>query len=278
MQPTDSQTTYPPTNSGRSIQVLNVSKLFKRGTLQIEALSDVNLEIKSNEFVSLIGPSGCGKSTLLKAIAGLQLPSSGSVLVDGKEVRAPMTTCGMAFQKPTLLPWRTVQQNMTLPYELSGHRDRKIQKARISELLEVTGLQDFAGHFPKELSGGMEQRVAIARSLVLRPNLLLMDEPFGALDEFTREDLNEELLRVWQEEPKTVVFVTHSISEAVFLSDRIVIMSARPGRIHSVIDVGLKRPRVSDLRTSPEFTSLVNRTRKELDSAQYRRTGESHGE
>ncbi|TQM11571.1 ABC transporter ATP-binding protein [Pseudonocardia kunmingensis] len=248
-----------------SISVAGVSKVFRRGKLTITALQDANLEIGAGQFVSLLGPSGCGKSTLLKAIAGLQPPSSGAVRVDGRPVTAPLTDAGVAFQKPTLLPWRTVTENISLPFHVSGSISREEGARRVERLLEITGLQDFAHHYPRELSGGMEQRVAIARSLVLSPGLLLMDEPFGALDEFTREDLNEELLRIWSAEPKTVVFVTHSISEAVFLSDRIAVMSARPGRIFDVFDVDLPRPRTSATRTAPEFNEIVAHTRRVLD-------------
>ena len=250
-----------------AISVEGVSKVFRRKNMTITALQDADLEIGAGRFVSLIGPSGCGKSTLLKAIAGLQPPSTGAVRVDGERVTVPLAEAGVAFQKPTLLPWRTVTENISLPFNVSGSISKEEGARRVDRLLEITGLQDFAQHYPRELSGGMEQRVAIARSLVLRPGLLLMDEPFGALDEFTREDLNEELLRIWAAEPKTVVFVTHSISEAVFLSDQIVVMSARPGRIFDVFDVHVPRPRTAETRTSPEFNELVAHTRRVLDQA-----------
>ena len=249
------------------VSVEGVSKIFRRKRLEIHALSETSAEFKQGEFVSLIGPSGCGKSTLLKLIAGLDSPSSGEVRVGGEVVSGTLPTASVAFQKPTLLSWRNVTDNILLPIEIRGGRPTKADRAYASELIEMMGLQDFASHYPRELSGGMEQRAAIARSLITRPELLLMDEPFGALDEFTREDLNEELLRLWGAEPKTVIFVTHSISEAVFLSDRIVVMSARPGRIVDVIDVDLPRPRSARTRTSPEFNELVRRGRVSLEAA-----------
>lgn len=250
-----------------SVDIDNVVKIFRRNRLSIQALSETSVQFREGEFVSLIGPSGCGKSTLLKLIAGLDTPTSGQVVVGGSPVHKPLATASVAFQKPTLLPWRTVMENILLPIEVRNGRAKPEDREYATQLIEMMGLQDFASHYPKELSGGMEQRAAIARSLVTRPELLLMDEPFGALDEFTREDLNEELLNLWQAEPKTVVFVTHSISEAVFLSDRIMVMSARPGRISEVIDVDLPRPRTAAIRTSPEFNELVRRGRVSLEAA-----------
>lgn len=249
------------------VSVDGVSKVFRRKRLEIHALSETNVEFEQGEFVSLIGPSGCGKSTLLKLIAGLDTPTSGQIRAGGEVVSGTLPSASVAFQKPTLLSWRNVTDNILLPIEIRNGRPSKADRAYAAELIEMMGLQDFASHYPRELSGGMEQRAAIARSLITRPDLLLMDEPFGALDEFTREDLNEELLRLWNAEPKTVIFVTHSISEAVFLSDRIVVMSARPGRIVDVIDVDLPRPRSARTRTSPEFNELVRRGRVSLEAA-----------
>lgn len=250
-----------------AVSVEGVSKVFRRNRLEIQALSETSVEFAQGEFISLIGPSGCGKSTLLKLIAGLDVPTRGEVRVAGQVVKKPLRSASVSFQKPTLLPWRNVVDNVLLPIEMRNGRPSKADREYAMQLIEMMGLQDFATHYPRELSGGMEQRAAIARSLVTRPELLLMDEPFGALDEFTREDLNEELLSLWQTEPKTVVFVTHSISEAVFLSDRIVVMSARPGRIVDVIDVNLPRPRNADTRTSPEFNELVRQGRLSLEAA-----------
>ena len=250
-----------------AVEVDSVVKTFRRNRLEIQALSETSVDFREGEFISLIGPSGCGKSTLLKLIAGLDSPTRGEVRVDGTVVTKPLRSASVSFQKPTLLPWRNVIDNILLPIEVRDGRPAAQDRAYAAQLIEMIGLQDFTNHYPKELSGGMEQRAAIARSLVTRPELLLMDEPFGALDEFTREDLNEELLNLWEAEPKTVVFVTHSISEAVFLSDRIMVMSARPGRIVDVIDVDLPRPRTADLRTSPAFNELVRQGRLSLEAA-----------
>ncbi|MGW4797361.1 ABC transporter ATP-binding protein [Nonomuraea sp. NPDC004297] len=243
-----------------------VAKTFTRRGTTVQALEHTDLDIAPGEFVSLIGPSGCGKSTLLKLIAGLLEPSAGTISVDGTPVTEPLAQVGIAFQKPTLLRWRTVLDNVCLPLDIAGDKGPDGRR-RARQLLEMIGLAAFEKHYPRELSGGMEQRVAIARSLVSRPSLLLMDEPFGALDEFTREDLNDELLGVWQREPKTVVFVTHSISEAVFLSDRIVVMSARPGRVHADIQVPLPRPRDRGLRDEPKFYETIRHVRAALDEA-----------
>ncbi|GAA5051720.1 NitT/TauT family transport system ATP-binding protein [Thermocatellispora tengchongensis] len=249
-----------------AIGIRDVSKVFTRRGATVRALEHASLDIAPGEFVSLIGPSGCGKSTLLKLIAGLLEPSAGTVTVDGAPVTGPLPQVGVAFQKPTLLRWRTVLDNVCLPLVIDGDR-RPESREHARRLLEMMGLAGFEKHYPREMSGGMEQRVAIARSLVNRPSLLLMDEPFGALDEFTREDLNDELLGVWQREPKTVVFVTHSISEAVFLSDRIVVMSARPGRIHASLPVPLPRPRGRELRDDPAFYEAIRDVRAVLDEA-----------
>ena len=249
-----------------AIGIRDVSKSFTRRGAAVQALEHTELDIAPGEFVSLIGPSGCGKSTLLKLVAGLLEPTTGSVTVDGRQVTEPLPQVGVAFQKPTLLRWRTVLDNVCLPLVIDGDR-RPESREHAKRLLEMMGLAGFEKHYPRELSGGMEQRVSIARSLVNRPSLLLMDEPFGALDEFTREDLNDELLGMWQREPKTVVFVTHSISEAVFLSDRIVVMSARPGRVHATVPVPLPRPRGRELRDDPEFYEAIRYVRSVLDEA-----------
>lgn len=256
-----------PADHHAGVNIDSVTKEFRRKRLKIQALSETSAHIGENEFVSLIGPSGCGKSTLLKLIAGLETPTSGTVTVNGTPVNGPHSTASVAFQKPTLLSWRNVTENILLPIEIRDGKVGQKHKDYAAELIQMMGLQDFASHYPKELSGGMEQRAAIARSLITRPELLLMDEPFGALDEFTREDLNEELLKLWEAEPKTVVFVTHSISEAVFLSDRIVVMSARPGRIADIIDVDLPRPRTAETRTTDEFNEYVRIGRLSLEAA-----------
>jgi len=252
--------------SAASVHVRGLTKTFVRRKRRIEALAPTDLHIEPGEFVSLIGPSGCGKSTLLKILAGLLEPSDGHVSINDRAVTEPPPEVSVAFQKPTLLPWRTVLDNVCLPAHIArSSKADAVRKAR--ELLRSMGLEAFERHYPRELSGGMEQRVSIARSLLNSPTLLLMDEPFGALDEFTREDLNDELISVWQREPKTVVFVTHSISEAVFLSDRIVVMSARPGRVHSIVDVDLPRPRERSLRNTDEFYAAVRDVRVLLEDA-----------
>ncbi|SIR76982.1 ABC transporter ATP-binding protein [Williamsia sterculiae] len=231
------------------------------------ALQDVSLSIADGEFVSLIGPSGCGKSTLLRLIADLEPPSAGSVTVRGKPAAAARRDqgYGIAFQQAGLLDWRTVRQNIELPLQL--HRVPKAERrSRGDELLDMIGLRDFADHRPAELSGGMQQRVAIARALAPRPKLLLMDEPFGALDEMTREKMQTELLNIVSETGAAVVFVTHSIGEAVYLSDRVVVMSPRPGRITEIVDIDSTLRDLPDTRESPEFFTAITRVREALRS------------
>jgi NitT/TauT family transport system ATP-binding protein len=224
-----------------AVRVESASKVFNPGRPnEVQALSDIDLEVTPGEFVTLIGPSGCGKSTLLRMIASLIEPSAGAIQVNGKSAEKARLDqdYGMAFQRAGLFDWRTVAKNIELPLELMGwKKDDRGRRSR--EMLELVKLDEFGGHHPAELSGGMQQRVAIARSLAFSPSLLLMDEPFGALDEMTREHMQDELLRIWTETNTTVVFVTHSIPEAVYLSTRVVVMSARPGRISAVIDVDL---------------------------------------
>jgi NitT/TauT family transport system ATP-binding protein len=232
---------------------------------RLQALADISLSIGEGEFVSLIGPSGCGKSTLLRLIGDLLQPTGGSIEVRGRSAEAARKAreYGMVFQSPVLYDWRTVARNVQLPLEIM-----KVAKgerlARSQELLELVGLAEFGDRYPWQLSGGMQQRVAIARALSFRPHILLMDEPFGALDEMTRERLNMELLNIWSRTRTTIVFVTHSIPEAVFLSDRIVIMTPRPGRIEHILDVDLRRPRNADVRENPEFFRLIADVRSRL--------------
>jgi len=230
------------------VHVDGVTKTFatRGGEGRTSALEGIDLVIRGGEFVSLIGPSGCGKSTLLRLIGDLTAPSSGSVSVNRKtshEARLGREY-GIVFQAPVLFDWRTVEDNVKLPLELTG-MDRDQRQGRARDLLELVELGDFMRHYPYQLSGGMQQRVAIARALALQPALLLMDEPFGALDEMTRERMNSEVLRIWQQTGTTIVFVTHSIPEAVFLSTRVAVMSARPGRITHLVDVDLPQPRTS---------------------------------
>ena len=248
-----------------AVAVSAVSKDFNPGKAnEVEALADIDLTIDAGEFVTLIGPSGCGKSTLLRLVASLIEPSEGSVAVNGKPAEQARIDqdYGMAFQSAGLFDWRTVAKNVELPLELMGW-GRAERHARATEMLELVKLPEFADHRPAELSGGMQQRIAIARSLAFEPSLLLMDEPFGALDEMTREHMQTELLRIWRETRTTVVFVTHSIPEAAFLSTRVVVMSARPGRIASVIDVELG-DRDEMTREDPAFFEKVTEIREAL--------------
>jgi NitT/TauT family transport system ATP-binding protein len=244
------------------VEVHGVSKTFQAGTT---ALTGIDLQIEEREFVSLIGPSGCGKSTLLRIVGDLIEPSAGTVLVNGKPARRAREDhdYGIVFQEAVLYDWRTVAKNIALPLELGGW-DRQRRAGRVDEMLELVELQGFAGHYPWQLSGGMQQRVAIARALSFDPPLLLMDEPFGALDEMTRERLNLELLRIWEGSGSTIVFVTHSIAEAVFLSTRVVVMSARPGRISRIVPIELPHPRHASTREDPRFFEYVTEVREAL--------------
>ena len=246
-----------------AVAIRVVSKRFERG--DVHALDQIDLTIEPGEFVSLIGPSGCGKSTLLRIIGDLIEPSVGEALVNGKPARRARLDrdYGIAFQAAVLYDWRTVARNIALPLELIGW-DRGRRDARVTEMLELVDLTAFRDHHPWQLSGGMQQRVAIARALSFSPSLLLMDEPFGALDEMTRERLNNELLRIWERTGATVVFVTHSIAEAVFLSTRVVVMSPRPGRIAGDVSIDLARPRGVDTREDPRFFEHVTAVRELL--------------
>ncbi len=238
--------------SASQIVVTGVNKVFKSDDREVVALKDINLDIPDGQFVCLLGPSGCGKSTLLNAIAGFALPSSGSITTNGKLVAEPGPDRGMVFQEYALFPWMTVEQNVAFGLEIKGVAKAEIQ-ARVTQLLDKLGLIDFRSRFPKDLSGGMRQRVAIARVLALDSPIMLMDEPFGALDALTRRNLQDELLRIWDEFKKTIVFVTHSIEEAIYLADRIVVMTYRPGTIKRDITVTL--PRLRD-PAAPEFNAL----------------------
>ncbi|ARN21064.1 ABC transporter ATP-binding protein [Piscinibacter gummiphilus] len=254
-------------NAGLVIEFAGVGQTFTSSDgSPVVALQDVNLGLRRHEFVSVIGPSGCGKSTLLRLVGGLLRPTSGTVSIFGMPVTEPRDEIGFAFQRPTLLPWLDVLDNVTFPMRHKYGRVDARDTARAQELLAVTGLADFARKRPAELSGGMQQRVAIARALLHDPDILLMDEPFSALDALTRDEMSFELLRIWSERPKTVVFVTHSIQEALLLSDRIVVMSARPGRVAEIIDVPLPRPRNLATLSDPVFTHLANEIRVKVFS------------
>ena len=262
-----------------AVDVRGVSKVFNRGRPdEVRALVDVDLKIEPGEFVSLIGPSGCGKSTALRLMANLLEPTSGDVLVNGKPARKARLDqdYGMAFQQAGLFDWRNVTKNVELPLELKGW-DRTRRRERALEMLHLVKLDEFAEHMPWQLSGGMQQRVAIARALAAHPPLLLMDEPFGALDEMTREHMQAELLRICGETSTTVVFVTHSIPEAVYLSTRVVVMSPRPGRITDVIDVDLGPRRDVDTREDPAFFKKITEVREALRGRERTSSSEAAG-
>ena len=253
------------TTSQPVVAIAGVTKVFDTAAGQTRALEAIDLTIERAEFVSLIGPSGCGKSTLLRLIGDLTTPTSGTVTMNGKPARQARLDrdYGIVFQAPVLFDWRTVQANVALPLEVKGVAGPD-RAARVEAMLELVELRDFARHFPYQLSGGMQQRVAIARALALEPSILLMDEPFGALDEMTRERMNAEVQRIWDHTGTTVVFVTHSIPEAVFLSTKVVVMSPRPGRITRVIDVDLPRPRTDDTRETARYFELITEVRETL--------------
>jgi NitT/TauT family transport system ATP-binding protein len=247
------------------VRVAGVGKTFGTEAGGVRALEGIDLTIGEGEFVSLIGPSGCGKSTLLRLIGDLTAPSSGTIEVNGKPARRARLDrdYGMVFQAPVLMDWRTVAKNIELPLEVMGY-ERRERARRSAELLKLVELEGFAGRHPWQLSGGMQQRVAIARALAFDPKLLLMDEPFGALDEMTRERMNLELMQIWTRTRTTVVFVTHSIPEAVFLSTRVVVMSPRPGRIARLVDIDLPQPRTVETREQDRYFELVTEVREAL--------------
>lgn len=259
-------TTNTDTESPRRVvDTQDLTLTFETADGPVYALSDINLQVNHGSFVSLIGPSGCGKTTLLRVIADLEQPTEGSITVNGvspHEARSARAY-GYVFQAPALYPWRTIERNVTLPLEVMGiSKDER--QTRAAKYLELVNLSGFEKKFPWQLSGGMQQRASIARALCVDPELLLMDEPFGALDEIVRDHLNEELLRLWRQTDKTVVFVTHSIPEAVFLSTQIVVMSPRPGRIIDIIDCNFPADRTLDIRESPEFIEIAHRVREGL--------------
>lgn len=239
------------------IEIIDVEKTYEMRTSAITALEKVNFNIKKNEFIGVVGPSGCGKSTLLNIIAGLQSPTTGRVLVGGNEVKGPGVERGVVFQQYALFPWKTVIENVEFGLKLKK-MPKKQRKSIAEKYLNLVGLKDFTQAFPKELSGGMKQRVAIARAYAVSPEVLLLDEPFGALDAQTRAQLQENLLNTWQKERKTCFFITHDVEEAVILSQRIIVMSARPGRIKEIIDVELPYPRTQETKLTKEFNEVKN--------------------
>jgi NitT/TauT family transport system ATP-binding protein len=256
-----------------AVDVRNVSLTFETSDGNVDALSNVSLQVADGEFVSFIGPSGCGKTTILRVIADLQQPTAGTLLVNGMTAEQARLArrYGYVFQAPALFPWRTIEKNLKLPLEVMGFSDSE-QRQRAARYLALVNLTGFERKFPWQLSGGMQQRVSIARALSFDPALLLMDEPFGALDEIVRDHLNEQLLQLWDKTGKTVLFVTHSIPEAVFLSSKIVVMSPRPGRIIDIIDCDFPRDRTLEIRETPEFLKIAQRVRVGL------RAGHSYDE
>jgi len=270
----DARSAGEPPPDTAVVELSGVTKTFGGGPDATTALTGIDLAVRSREFVSLIGPSGCGKSTLLRLVADLIAPTAGDVRVNGKTARQARLDrdYGMVFQAPVLMDWRTVATNIELPLEIMGY-DKAERKRRSADLLKLVELEGFAERHPWQLSGGMQQRVAIARAIAFDPKILLMDEPFGALDEMTRERMNVEVMRIWQETGTTVLFVTHSIPEAVFLSSRVVVMSARPGRISRVIDVDLPRPRTIETRESEAYFHLVTEVREALRQGDGELTG-----
>ena len=264
--PATAETPDPASRRGQpkgadTIVCRELAKIYEtRDGHNVLALASINLSIKDGEFLTVVGPSGCGKSTLLKVLGGLTEITRGEALLNGSPIVGPRRDIGVVFQSPTLLPWRTVLDNVMLPIHVLG-LDRTEGEERARGLIEMVGLTGFEMKYPNELSGGMQQRVAISRALVHQPALLLMDEPFGALDALTREAMNTELQRIWMETRRTIFLITHSITEAVFLGDRVAVMTPRPGKLAEHIDVDLPRPRSLDIMTSPRFGELVTRIR-----------------
>jgi NitT/TauT family transport system ATP-binding protein len=251
--------------AGASVTVERLSHRFSTKRGRLLALDDVTLHLDEGEFVSIVGPSGCGKSTLMRVVAGLFRPSAGLVSIGAELVTRPHPGVGVVFQRATLLPWRDVAGNITMQLEMRDLDPRNYQK-RVDELISLTGLKNFEHAMPHELSGGMQQRVALCRALIHDPPILLMDEPFGALDAMTREAMNLELQRIWMQKRKTVMFITHSISESVLLSDRVVVLSARPGRVLKAVSIDLPRPRTFQMVGLPEFVAATNEIRQSLDA------------
>ena len=252
------------TQTAPLVRAEGVTKRFGSGDKEMVALSGLNLEVREGEFLSLLGPSGCGKSTALNIMGGLLTATEGTVTFGGEVVTEPNRQIGMMFQQAVMFPWRTTIENVLLPVEIFGE-SKKAYRPKAQELLGMVGLKDFEKSYPWQLSGGMQQRAALCRVLLHEPKLLLLDEPFGALDEFTRETMNQELLRLQAYSNSTAVLVTHNITEAVFMSDRVAVMSARPGRLVDIIDIPFDRPRTPDLQTTTEFVKIVAQARKMLE-------------
>lgn len=258
-----STVSYAP-SGGAILRAEHISVTFASPQGKLEALADVSFQVERGEFVCVVGPSGCGKSTLLRVLSGLLSPTSGQVYLRGKPLDGPCGDIGIVFQKASLMPWRTVSQNITLPLEIQG-LDSVQTRQQATDLIRLVGLEGFERNYPHELSGGMAQRVAIARALIHDPEILLLDEPFGSLDALTRERMNVELLRIWQARRKTVVMVTHDIQEAIFLADRVIVMTPRPGQITANLPIALPRPRSQDLIYYDTFAELARRIRRAID-------------
>ena len=254
-------------NKNTEIMLRDIGMVYKTNDgRDVTALTGVSLDINKGEFVSLVGPSGCGKTTLLRIIADLLTPTSGEISIAGETPREARLKrrYGIVFQNAVLYEWRTVKKNIMMPLEIM-HVPKKEREERAMKMLELVGLTEFANHYPNQLSGGMQQRVGIARALAIQPEILLMDEPFSALDEFTREKLHSDLLRIWRKTNKTIIFVTHNIQESVFLSDKICVLSPHPGRLSAVVDVDLPRPRTMEMKNTVEFTNLVAKVRNSFE-------------
>ena len=248
--------------AGGDLTITNISKTYETRGGEIEALSSISLDVQPGQFISLLGPSGCGKSTLLMIVAGLRDASGGEVIIGDRKVTKPQTECGIVFQSPLLLDWRDAIGNVMLQVEARPISNRRAHREQCMDLLRSVGLEGFEKKYPRELSGGMQQRVAICRALIHNPPLLLMDEPFGALDALTREQMIADLHKLWFENRKTVLFVTHSISEAVFLSDRVVMMTPRPGKVDRIVDIDIPHPRRLDVQTTARFGEYVGEITK----------------
>jgi NitT/TauT family transport system ATP-binding protein len=250
--------------TAEKILIVDATKIYASKTGPVHALESFSAEIREGELVCVLGPSGCGKTTLLWAMSGLHALTSGEIVLNGRPVTGPRPQeIGVIFQEANLLPWRNLRQNIEFPFEIKG---LKPDRGRIARLLVETGLDGFAGSFPRELSGGMQQRASIVRALAQDPAVLLMDEPFGALDAFTRDEMNLLLLRLWSETGKTIVFITHNISEAIFLSDRVIVMTPRPGRIARIYDIDLPRPRTIEMTFEPSFIELIQDIKRTVES------------
>jgi NitT/TauT family transport system ATP-binding protein len=260
-------TAGPPQAARDIIAVKSLGMQYGTGPNAVVALQNIDFSVADGSFMSVVGPSGCGKSTLLRILAGLMPATSGSADLRGAPIVGPRKDIGVVFQTPVLFPWRTILGNVMLPSDVQ-RLDRKKMTERARQLLELVGLKGFENRYPRELSGGMQQRVGIVRALIHDPALLLMDEPFGALDAMTRETMNVELQRIWMESRKTVLFITHSTSEAVFLADRVMVMTSRPGRIGDMLEINLPRPRSLNVMNTPEFGAYVQRIRLALNAAE----------